>query len=169
MRQLKLFTITGILFVILTGSLAHFLYEWTGNHYMVGLITPVNESVWEHMKLLFFPMLIYASVMFFACRKKYPCIASSLCFGILTGTLLIPVFYYAYTYVLGRDMFFLDIATFIASILIAFLLSYKLALSCRLKPYSTLLFLLVCILLVCFVIFSYHPPALGIFDDPTKK
>lgn len=168
MKQLKLFTIIGIIFVIIAGSLAHFLYEWTGNNYIIGLFTPVNESIWEHMKLVFFPMLIYLVLMIFIFREKYPCITSSLCLGILMRTLLIPVLYYAYTYILGKDIFIIDIAIFIVSVLIAFRLSYKFALSCEFQQYTAFLIGLVCILLVCFVVFTYHPPAIRLFEDPTK-
>lgn len=168
MKQLKIFTIIGIIFVIITGTLAHFLYDWTGNNYIIGLFTPVNESIWEHMKLVFFPMLIYSLFMIFIFREKYPCITSSLCLGILTGTLLIPICHYAYTYLLGKDIFIFDIAIFIVSVLIAFRLSYKYALSCKLQPYTLFLIGLVCILLVCFVVFTYHPPAIRLFADPTK-
>ena len=64
MKRLKCFTIAGIFFVLITGSLAHFLYGWSGNNHIVGLFTPVSESIWEHMKLIFFPMLIYTCIIF---------------------------------------------------------------------------------------------------------
>jgi len=169
MKQLKKLTIIGILFVIATGSLAHFLYDWTGNNYIIGLFTPVNESLWEHMKLVFFPMLIYSLPMIFMFGKKFPCIISSLCIGNLTGTLLIPVFYYAYTSILGKNIFLFDIAIFIASVLIAFLLSYKHALSCKLQPYTFFLIGMMCFLFTCFILFAYHPPALELFKIPAKS
>jgi len=164
MTKLKLFTIIGIIFVVTTGSLAHFLYDWTGKNDIVGLFAPVNESIWEHMKLLFFPMLLYALIMMILFKGKYPCILSAYCLGILTGTLFIPVAFYAYTSILNKDIFILDIAIFIISILIAFGLSYKLTFSCRLKPYTLLMISLVCILFVCFVVFTYHPPAVRLFE-----
>jgi len=166
MKHLKRYTIIGIIFVLILGTIAHFLYNWSGNNYIAGLFTPINESIWEHMKLLFFPMLIYSFLITFKFRKTYSCITSSLCFGILAGTLLIPIFFYAYTSILGKDIFILDIATFILSIILAFWLSYKLTLSCRLEPYAPLLCGLVCILFICFMLFTYNPPEARIFEDP---
>lgn len=166
MKQLKSLTVIGIITVLLTGFLAHFLYEWSGNSRIVGLFTPVNESVWEHMKLLFFPMLAYSLFLIPRLRKEYPCIVSALCLGILTGTWLIPAFYYAYTSVLGKNVFLLDIGTFVLSILAAFLLSYRLNLSCRLKSHTIILSILVCILLACFIRFTYSPPDLELFRAP---
>lgn len=166
MKQLKSAMIIGTLFVLLTGSLSHFLYAWTGHNTVVGLFAPVNESIWEHMKLLFFPMLLYSLIIMFKFRKEFPCLASSLCFGLMAGTLLIPVLFYAYTAVLGKNIFLLDIGTFILSVLTAFLLSYRFTLSCRLKPYASLLCLPVGILFICFLYFTYHPPGLKIFESP---
>lgn len=177
MKPLKRYTIIGIVFVLITGSLAHFVYDWSGKNHIVGLFTPINESVWEHMKLLFFPMLIYSLALILRFRKKYSCISSGLCSGILVGTLLIPLFYYTYTYILGKNVFILDIFTFILSVIIAFGLSYKLTSTCisqdypamsrRTKTYASLVCILVCILFVCFLVFTYHPPDAAIFQDPT--
>ncbi|MDE5779066.1 MAG: hypothetical protein K2I10_11255 [Lachnospiraceae bacterium] len=167
MKHLKSYTIIGIIFVLITGTLAHFLYDWSGNNYIVGYFTPINESIWEHMKLIFFPMLIYSLFIIFKFKETYPYITSSLYFGILTGTLLIPILFYAYISVLGKDIFILDIGIFILSIIIAFLLSYKLTLSCRLEPYTFLLCFLVCILFICFILFTYQPPSARIFENPT--
>ncbi len=167
MKQFKSFIIIGIIFVIIAGSLAHFLYAWSDNSTIVGLFTPINESIWEHMKLLFFPMLLYSLILIYTFNKKYPCILSAFCFGILLGTLLIPLLYYTYTSILGKNIFILDLSIFIVSILISFWFSYKFSLSCKLKPYTPLLLGLVGILLLCFLIFTYHPPDLKLFHDPT--
>lgn len=166
MKLLKRYTIIGIIFVLITGTLAHFLYDWSGNNYIVGLFTPINESIWEHMKLLFFPMLIYSFFIILKFQKTYSCVASSLFFGILIGTLLIPIFFYAYTSILGKDIFILDIGTFILSIIIAFWLSYKLTLSCKLKPYTHLLCGLICIFFISFMFFTHNPPETRIFENP---
>lgn len=167
MKYLKRYTIIGIIFVLITGTLAHFLYDWTGNNDIVGLFVPINESIWEHIKLLFFPMLIYSLILIFKFRKTFPCITSALCFGILAGTMLIPILFYTYTAIIGKDIFFLDISTFIISIILAFWLSYKLTLSCKLEPYTFLLCCFVCILFICFILFTYRPPKAQIFAEPT--
>lgn len=167
MKKLKRYTIIGILFVLTAGTFAHFLYDWSHHNYVVGLFTPVNESIWEHMKLLFFPMLIYSLFMIFMLKDQYPSLPSALCFGILSGTFLIPVLYYTYTAILGKDFFVLDIAVFILSTVLAFWLSYRLGLSDKRKPRTFLSCILVFLLLVCFLIFTYHPPTIAIFQDPT--
>ncbi len=166
MQPIKKFTVIGTIFVLLTGTLAHFVYEWSGNNYIVGLFTPVNESVWEHMKLVFFPMLLYGLFMIYRIKEDCPCITSALCMGILTGTLLVPILFYAYTGILGKDIFILDIGTFIVSVLTAFLIFYKLTVSCKLESHTFFLCVLVCVLFVCFLAFTYYPPDAGIFKVP---
>ena len=52
------YSITGVILVSIVGTVAHFIYDWTGQNPIIGLITAVNESTWEHMKLLFFPMVL---------------------------------------------------------------------------------------------------------------
>lgn len=164
---LKRYTIIGTVFVLIVGTISHFVYEWSQNNYILGLIFPINESTWEHMKLIFFPMLLYAFFMNRDLKTKYPCVTCSLLFGTLLGTFLIPVFFYTYSGILGNHYAALDISVFAAGVIAAFLAVYRLTLSCRCKNYTKILKLLVFIVAFCFLCFTYHAPALGIFADPT--
>ena len=94
MNELKKEMIKGILFVSIVGTLWHFVYEWSGQNPIVGLFFPVNESTWEHMKLLFFPMLLYTLYAYKKLKDAFPCIPSALLYGILSGTFLIPLLFY---------------------------------------------------------------------------
>lgn len=168
MKQLKHYSIIGFFFVIVAGSLAHFLYEWTGENKIAGLFTPVSESVWEHMKLLFFPMLLYSIPAVHMLKRNDPCAASAFCFGILAGTVLIPILFYAYTSLLGKSVLPLDIGIFAISTIVAFYAAYRLTLSCKLESITALLCILVAILALCFLLFTYHPPDLFLFAQPSS-
>ena len=89
MNQLKRYTIIGTVFVIFLGTISHFFYDWSNNNFIVGLFAPVNESTWEHMKLIFFPMLLFSLFAIPKLKENHPCITSSLFSGILVGTALI--------------------------------------------------------------------------------
>ncbi len=167
MNRLKQYTIKGIIFVIITGTISHFIYEWSGNNFYLGFLFPVSESVWEHMKLCFFPMLFYSYYMNLKLKDDYPCVTSALLFGVLLSTFLIPVLFYTYSGILGRNSTVLDIATFIVSVIVSFIAVYKLSLSCKLESYTSLLKLFTFITAICFFLFTYHPPNMGIFIDPT--
>lgn len=166
MDKLERFSLLGIIFVSITGTVWHFIYRLSGCQVIVGLFSPVNESTWEHMKLCFFPMLIYSLYMNRRLKKEYPCVTSALLSGILSGTLLIPVLFYTYTGILGFHVMALDIATFLISILSAFGIVYRLSASCRLFAFQPLLKLLVLLLALCFFLFTYYPPDIGIFFNP---
>lgn len=166
MNKLKSHIIIGIIFVIITGTISHFIYEWSGNNFILGLFFPVNESIWEHMKLFFFPMLLYSLYMNQKLKYDYPCVTSSLLFGILLGTFLIPILFYTYSGILGRNITFLDISTFIVSVLLAFLAVYKFTLSCKMASYESLLKSLILIVTICFFLFTYYPPDIGLFRVP---
>ncbi len=168
MNTLKSYTVKGIIFVLITGTLAHFVYEWSGNNFILGFFFPVNESVWEHMKLSFFPMLLYSFYMNRKISREYPCVTSGLIFGTLLSAFLIPVFFYTYSGILGRNYAALDIGIFIISVLIGFAAVYRLALSCKLEPCTQTLKLFLLITAVCFFVFTYHPLQIGIFSIPGK-
>ena len=69
----KRYIVTGFLFVGILGTLFHFVYDWCRQARLIGLFVPVNESTWEHMKLLFIPMLIYIAICFQYVKKKAGC------------------------------------------------------------------------------------------------
>ncbi|MBD5555996.1 MAG: hypothetical protein HDQ95_11845 [Roseburia sp.] len=168
MKKLRRYTIIGIIFVLVIGTLSHFVYEWSGHNFILGLFSPVNESTWEHMKLCFFPMLLYSLYMNAKIKHDFPCITSSLLFGILLGTFSIPVFFYTYSGILGQNLPPLDVATFIASVLLSFAAVYKLTISCKLAAYTFILKLSVLVIAVCFFVFTCYPPDIGIFTIPVK-
>ena len=56
----KKYVVIGFFVVGILGTLFHFVYDWSGQMWFVGLFVPVNESTWEHMKLLFVFILCLA-------------------------------------------------------------------------------------------------------------
>lgn len=58
-ENLNFQTYFGIGFVLVLGTLSHFFFDWSGENRLVGIFAAVNESTWEHLKLLFFPALLF--------------------------------------------------------------------------------------------------------------
>lgn len=164
-KKLFRYTLLGIFCTSIAGTLFHFLYQWSGT-FFIALIAPVNESIWEHMKLLYFPMLFYCT--FENCRLKpdFPSLTCSNKVALLLGTFLIPVLFYTYSGILGTNYPILDAGILYLSTVIAFIFSYKLTLK---KPGQTQCLLLnaaVFLLCLCFIIFTFRPPEIGIFRVP---
>ena len=64
-KKLKTVQIVVIILAIVFGTLLHFTYEWSGENRIVGLFSATNESVWEHLKLVFYPMLILGLIEYY--------------------------------------------------------------------------------------------------------
>ena len=60
-RTVWLWQLFGFAVTSLLGTVLHFLYEWLGEAVWIAPFSGVNESTWEHMKLLFWPMLAFAA------------------------------------------------------------------------------------------------------------
>lgn len=164
-KQLKTYMITGILFVSILGALSHFFYVWSGKNPVIALFSPVNESTWEHMKLLFFPSLLYTVFL----NYKYPennVLVPSMLIGIITGTLLIPILFYTYSGVLGFHLTAIDISIFFICVIFTFVLAYRFTKNASLYQYTKKLLVLIAIISILFFIFTFYPPDLGIFISP---
>lgn len=103
LNSLASWEIAGFIFVVVVGTLLHFVYHWSGNAPIVGIISPVNESTWEHLKLLFVPMLLFSIIEYFAVGKAFPGFIAAKAFGILLGMLVILAIFYTYTGIIGKN------------------------------------------------------------------
>lgn len=178
-RKIRFYCVAGFIFVGILGSLLHFFYEWSGKNFLVALVCPVNESTWEHMKLLFFPSILYT--LFFTLRcKEYTMVSAAMLLGNLLGTVCIPVLFYTYSGVYGNHVSFLDIGIFFVSVFVVFYLAYQWIaggsknerqgcrglLYCQVEKCKRILFVVSFILAISFFIFTFFPPAWGIFQSP---
>ena len=165
-RSMGLWQLMGFAVTSLSGTLLHFLYEWMGEAAFIAPFSGVNESTWEHMKLLFWPMFIFAIVQsfFFRDREEFWCVKLR---GILLGLVLIPVLFYTYNGVIGSSPDWINIAIFFISAAIAYICETRLfhaeKLRCR-SPKPSIAALSVIALL--FVVFTFSTPEIGIFKDP---
>ena len=144
----------------------HFLYDWLGESVFVAPFSSVNESTWEHMKLLFWPMFIFAVVQsfFFKDRKDFWCVKLR---GTLLGLILIPVLFYTYNGVIGKSPDWINIAIFFISAAVAYIYETRLFNSGKLSSQnSKRSFIWLCVIAVLFVVFTFRTPELGIFKDP---
>lgn len=166
MKNIKSYIIKGILFVSVLGTLFHFVYNLSGNNFFVGLLTPINESIWEHTKLIYFPMLIYSLYLNKNLKNTYPCISSSMISGGLLGVLLIIVLFYTYSGIVGFNVAFIDILIFYISVIISFYIVYKLTLSCKANKYRRTLEIINILMICLYIIFTVFPPNIPLFIAP---
>ena len=164
-RSFSLWQLAGFAATSLLGTLLHFLYEWTGESTLAAPFSGVNESTWEHMKLLYFPLLIFALIQsrFFREYENFRCVKSV---GILTGLVLIPVLFYTYNGVFGRSPDFVNIGIFFVSAAVVFILETKLIKNGFRCHFPKAAFILIILIGVLFVLYTFMPPHLPVFRDP---
>ncbi|MCI9332806.1 MAG: hypothetical protein HFG05_11665 [Oscillibacter sp.] len=169
MRRKGLFwELGGCLFTGAMGVALHFVYEWSGGSVLVACFSAVNESTWEHMKLLFVPLFLFSVVQVCLLGRNYPNLPAVRALSALTGIILIPVLFYTYTGILGRHFVWVDIAIFFLADLGAFALDFILIRRGKLSSgWMQLLGLAVLWgLAFCFVWCTFHPPRLPLWRDP---
>ncbi len=71
-KQILIWEIIGVITIIMLGGPLHFLFEASGYWRPVALIAAVNESIWEHMKMFFWPGLLFASIQYLFIGKRIP-------------------------------------------------------------------------------------------------
>lgn len=111
-RHLYHYTIAGILFTAIAGTLLHFAYEYSMENPLVAMFAPVNESTWEHMKLVFFPSFLYMIAGWPFFMRSYPSYFQAYMTGLFTGTISMVIIFYTYTGIWGNHCLILDILTF---------------------------------------------------------
>lgn len=153
---------------IILGTLLHFLYEWTGENIIIASFSAVNESVWEHLKLVFFPMLLAGIIEYFFVNKIANNYIEAKCIGIFSAICFVVVTFFTYTGIVGTNFFILDILIFIISIIIGEYIAYKLMKRKNESNQKTRLLSIIILgfLLICFVVCTYLTPRVNLFRDP---
>lgn len=164
---LKIFIINTLIEFVL-GTLLHFTFEWSNNNLIVGAFSSVNESTWEHLKLVFFPMLLTTIIGLFFIRKSYLNYICSRLLSIVASISFIVVFFYTYTGIIGTNFAFLDILSFFIAVLIGEFITFK-TINNNSKCNTILSAILLLILLLCFILFTYFPVKIGLFKDPVTN
>lgn len=167
-RHLLVWELAGVVFTVMAGALLHFVYEWSGGSPLAAAFSAVNESTWEHMKLLFFPMFLFSAVQAGFLGRTYPNILAVRAVSTLVGVILIPVLFYTYTGVLGYHVMWADIAAFALAALTAFMLDFRLLRRGRFADgWQQVLGLIVLWgLAFAFVYCTFRPPQLALWQDP---
>lgn len=164
--------VLGIPVLFIIGSLMHFAYDWSGESTIVGIFAPINESVWEHLKMTFWPMLIWWFVGYFILNKRVAISDSqwfvSCTLAEIVCPLVIVSFYYTYTGAFGIECLILDIFSLFLGIAAGQLMAlhvYKYVKHTKyFFPYAIVILV---IMALAFTVFTFYPPKIPIFMDST--
>ena len=165
-KTLLTWALLGIPVIFLAGSGMHFMFELLGRWRPVGVFAAVNESVWEHCKLAFWPATIWALVTYFACGKN----AANFFIGTGLGLALTPigivVLFYGYTAILGHHVLWIDILIFGVAVAIGQMASYVVMQRPPLgKCWAAGGGGLIVLMALLYGLFTFLPPRLPLFKD----
>ncbi|HHU55412.1 MAG TPA: hypothetical protein GXZ48_01810 [Acholeplasmataceae bacterium] len=162
--------IWGIVFICLLGTLLHFTFDLFNHSTFIGLFSPVNESVWEHLKIIFYPTIIWFFILYFKLESDFRRIIISSTISISVSCFILLSIYYIYTGSTGKESVIVDIVAY----LLGTTLGQYLALSAYLKLetkniyfYVSLLFLFA--FLISLIYFTFNPPHIPLFFDKSSN
>ncbi|GAB4156540.1 MAG: hypothetical protein Tsb0016_27880 [Sphingomonadales bacterium] len=158
--------LVGAAFIVITGSSLHFVFDWLGGWRPVALIAAVNESIWEHLKLAFWPGLLWAVLGNNRLALSLPERLAGKGFGLLVAAALIVAIFRGYTAILGDNLLVLDIGTFVLAVVLGQMIAAACSIWERTAPVLTKLGLaLLALQLVAYAVFTFHPPDFWLFVD----
>ena len=162
----SLWQAAGFAIATFGGTILHFLYDWTDRSILVSLFSGVNESTWEHMKLLFWPLFFLALIqwLFFKDLGNYWGVKLA---EILLGLALIPILFYTYNGAVGKSPDWINIAIFYVCAALVFLFEWWVFKQNRFPckhPQAALA--VICLIGVLFLVFTFAPPQIPLFQDP---
>ncbi|MBU7018072.1 MAG: hypothetical protein HXS44_11235 [Theionarchaea archaeon] len=156
--------VLGIVFIFFLGSFLHFTFELSGYQKVVAVVAAVNESVWEHLKLGFWPAVLWALIEYPFLKRSNFIAAKAVSLYVIP--LSIVILFYLYTGILGHGSLVLDILIFALAIIAGQFASYKILESQHLNRMTGVCLVAVILLIVAFVVFTFYPPHVFLFEDP---
>lgn len=166
----KKWTLWGIPILFAIGSGLHFVFELLGENQLVGALVPVNESIWEHIKLALLPVALWWTLYYLFIGRKHGLDGRRWFAGALAATVVscisIPSMYYLFTNATGKEVMWVDILIYLIAIaegqLVGLHVYYR---SSGISPGIVLVILAA--LIGLFILFTYLPPHTPFFYDKT--
>lgn len=159
------FEIISTIFIMILGVLLHFTYEWFSKNILVGTFSAINESTWEHLKLIFFPMLITLLIGYIYIGNNIPNYLCAKVLGIISAIFFTIIFFYTYTGIIGTNFAIADISSFFIAVALGQYVAYQ-KMQSKSSCNNLIAIIILLVLYLCFLIFTFFPPHIALFRDP---
>ena len=167
---LKRSRIISTIGIFLLCFLFHFIYDWIPS-YITAIFFPVNESIWEHMKLLFSAVVMYGIIDYIILQKfkiKYNNFFTNL---FVTGISIIPIYLLMFLpvyYKIGENMV-ITIGIMLISIIISQVISYYILKASDLDKLNIISLILIIMTYIVFAYLTYYPIKTELFFDTQEE
>lgn len=164
MENKKRIYIVYFIFLTMLGSLLHFAFDITNSKF-VGLFTPVNESTWEHFKLVLVPATFFVFILILLKRDILNGSLLSLCFSFISSCIFIYLSILIHDYMGFEHTVIFSILLYIISMAICFSLIYIFSNSTSFAGTNMLGVILLFMIYLLFIVITIFPLKLDIFRD----
>ncbi len=168
--SLKKTKISSAIIIFILCIIFHYIYSWFPNK-LFSIFFPVNESIWEHMKLIMSSILFNSFLEYFLLKKNNIPFNNYITSIFLSGTLGIIIFLIIYLplYYLFGENFILNIIILFITICLCEIISYYILKSKKqyFIDYISLLGLI--LVYIVFGILTYYPVINDLFYDKSKE
>lgn len=158
----------GIPFIFIIGSFMHFLYDLSGKNIIVGMISAVNESIWEHSKMILLPVILWWCLYYLIIGRKNNIDKNkwftSALVSLFTALISMPMLYYFYTQAFGVEILAVDIGILFVSLLFGQLLGLHFYKYCKGINFIIPICIFILLILV-FILATLYPPTIPLFMD----
>lgn len=165
MAKVNKFEILSAIGTVIFGSMLHFVFAWLGSAKIVALIAAVNESTWEHLKLAFWPALIFSAIFYFVIKTKPHNFFLAQAAKFFSMPVLIIILFYGWKLFFADSLIY-DISIFVVAVIAGHIFSYYIEKSEKNFKLEKLAIALIAIGILKFSFFTYFPPQMTIFLDP---
>lgn len=167
LKKIKIIAVIGI---FILSFIAHFAYDLFPN-IIFSFIFPVNESIWEHMKMIFTSTLIYGIIDYILLNKynvKYNNFQFQLYF---TSISAIPIYltFYIPLYKLFGENIIISISLLLLVYIISQWISYNILKEKNIKILNMLAIPIILISYLGFIYLTYNPIHNYIFYDTKEE
>lgn len=148
------------------GSLTHFTHGWFKKGILLHMFSALNESTWEHMKMLVAPTILVGILQYIFLRDRYINIFNSILILMSVELITMPLLYETLKRLVKKVPFPITILIFFLSIIFGLLAEYLILSNGIVILTEIVSFILVVVIVGIFGIFSYYPPKISLLKDP---
>lgn len=166
--MLKILLIS-IPFLFIIGSLLHFAYEFCKKNKVVGLFAPINESIFEHSKLLLTPLILFWSFLFVFVYKNVDIddYFFAMLISIVVSIITMVSFYYTYKGIFGNNYLLVDILDLLISLVVGQVVANHVYVYSNSFSFIISILIIVAIQII-YIYFTFFPLKIPFFIDKGK-
>lgn len=163
LKKIKLIAVIGIFIISI---FSHFAYELFPN-ILFSFFFPINESIWEHMKILFTSTLLYGLIDYLLLKKnniKYNNFPFQLYFTAFSSIPIYLVIYLPIYKLIGENLI-ISITLMILVYILEQYISYHILQEKEFKILNIISVPIIIIIYLGFIYLTYNPPHTYVFFD----